>query len=777
MNQLHFLRLFPRLLTAPLCIATVSIAMLASVHASTDVDAVGESADVHMEAGASYFRSGRFEAALQDWTEALRLHEAAKNLAGQSRALFYKGAAFLALGKYPQAIESLQRALTLAEQADDRTLGTAVMGSLGNAYLLSGRVEEAKQLLEASIDSASELGSPDIAAAALNNLGNLLASQKAFNEARAVYRRSLEATKASGNQELAVRTLINLARALLQSGKHKESRRTLAMAMARAEALPLSHDKAYALISAGRLYTRLRLDGGRGDSQRLAYNAFNKALGTAQAIGDSRARAYVLGYLGELYERAKRHDESLRLTRQAIFFAQEANAPEILYRWQWQAGRLLKAQGDIDNAILVYQRAIASLQAVRQELSSGFMGTRVSFREAVGPVFFELADLLLQQSASIADSYQAEKYLKETRETVELLKGAELEDYFQDDCVTALKSRTTGIDQLAAHTAALYPVILKDRLELLLSLPQGMKQFTTPVTAATLTQEVRAFRTKLEKRTTREYLPHAQRLYDWLIRALEPELERQGVDTLVIIPDGALRTVPMAALHDGQDFLILKYAVAITPGLTLTEPRPIKRENIELLLNGLTEPVQGFPPLPNVAEELTSIGELYRGKVLKDQDFITSNVEAELTENPYSIVHIASHGQFDRDVRKTFLLTYEDRLSMDALQQFMGLTEFRKNPVELLTLSACQTAAGDDRAALGLAGVAVKAGARSALATLWFINDRASSLLVSEFYRQLQDPSMSKAKALQQAQLTLLSDRRYRHPGYWSPFLLIGNWL
>ena len=107
----------------------------------------------------------------------------------------------------------------------------------------------------------------------------------------------------------------------------------------------------------------------------------------------------------------------------------------------------------------------------------------------------------------------------------------------------------------------------------------------------------------------------------------------------------------------------------------------------------------------------------------------------------------------------------------------MNVSRFRDEPVELLTLSACETAVGDDLAALGLAGIAVKAGARSALATLWFINDQASAVLVSEFYAQLQDPSLSKVKALQQAQLRLVQDRRYEHPIYWSPFLLIGNWL
>jgi CHAT domain-containing protein len=365
----------------------------------------------------------------------------------------------------------------------------------------------------------------------------------------------------------------------------------------------------------------------------------------------------------------------------------------------------------------------------------------------------------------------------EARNTMELLKGAELQDYFQDDCVAELKARTAGIDKLAPRTAALYPIILKDRLELLLTLPDGMKRFTTRVDSERLTSEIRAFRTRLERRTTHQYYPHARQLYDWLIRPIAAELERHQVETLVIVPDGALRTIPLAALHDGDKFLVARYAVATTPGLTLTDPRPIERERARVLLNGLTEGVQGFPPLPHVAEELQSIHEIYGGTVLQNKTFTIPNMEKGLEATPYTIVHIASHAQFDRDIDKTFLLTYEDKLSMSRLEQFLGLSKFRTDAVELLTLSACETAAGDDRAALGLAGLAIKAGARSALATLWVVNDPASAAMVSLFYRQLQNPAVSKAKALQQAQLKLLEDPRYRHPNYWSAFLLIGNWL
>jgi CHAT domain-containing protein len=152
-------------------------------------------------------------------------------------------------------------------------------------------------------------------------------------------------------------------------------------------------------------------------------------------------------------------------------------------------------------------------------------------------------------------------------------------------------------------------------------------------------------------------------------------------------------------------------------------------------------------------------------------------VQAKLQQNPFTIVHIASHGQFSESADETFLLTFNEKLTLNQLDAMIGLLRSRNEPLELLTLSACQTAAGDDRAALGFAGIAVKAGARSALATLWFINDQASMELVSSFYRNLQDPSLSRAAALQRAQLSLIQDQRYGHPAYWAAFVLINNWL
>ena len=353
-----------------------------------------------------------------------------------------------------------------------------------------------------------------------------------------------------------------------------------------------------------------------------------------------------------------------------------------------------------------------------------------------------------------------------------------MEDYFQDECVNLLKSKITKVETVSETAAIVYIIPLPDRTEMLVSLSSGLHRVKSPATDAELTNVAHQFRVNLEKRTTYEYLDQAQQLYRWLIAPLEPLLAHTKIDTLVFIPDGALRNIPMGALNDGEKYLIEKYAVAVTPGLTLMEPRPFEKENIAVIADGLSTGVQGFAPLEYVPEELRTLHKLFGGTELINKQFVKANVEKEFADESYSIVHIASHGHFDSDAKKTFVLTFDGKLTLDELEQLLRPSQLRDKPVELLTLSACQTAAGDDRAALGLAGVAIKAGARSAFATLWFVNDQSSATLVSDFYTALRDhPEMSKARALQKAQVKLLSDERYAHPCYWAPYLIIGNWL
>jgi CHAT domain-containing protein len=428
--------------------------------------------------------------------------------------------------------------------------------------------------------------------------------------------------------------------------------------------------------------------------------------------------------------------------------------------------------GKAEEAVAAYRHAMTNLQTIRKEMTVCTGDS--SFRRTATQLCSQYVDLLLEVAASVENP---QPYLAEARDALELVKVFELRDYFKDDCVDAARYAETKLDLLSETALILYPILLKERLELLVRFPDGLKRYTVKISAERLTQEVREFRSKIEKRTSAEFLPHAQQLYDWLILPFEKDLAKHRIDTLVFVPDGPLRTIPMGALHNGKKFLLQDYAIAITPGLNLTDPKPIRRDQVRALALGLTESVQDFPGLPYVSGELQAIHQLLGGRSLLNQDFVVARVGEELRKEPFSILHIASHGHFGKDVEDTFVLAFDARLTMDLLGDYVGLFRFREEPLDLLTLSACETAAGDDRAALGLAGIAIRAGARSALATLWHVSDPASYRLVVEFYRRLQEPGVSRASALQAAQLALLKDPRYDHPCYWAPFLLINNWL
>jgi len=737
------------------------------------------SADQYMERGVDAFQRGDFGQAVLSWTEAARLYESEQRDSQQSGALIQMAQAYQALGQYRDALKNLESASILAERSRDRTQAALALGTMGDVYIATGPAETALKYLQEALRAAKELSNDALSAIILNNLGNLLSAQKKYPDAIAAYNESATLAERGNNPALTTRALINAATASIQDTQVSSAKALLDRASALMEALPPTHDKAAGLITIGLAYLRLRpsLPDAKDALLLAAHQRFSAAGSVADGIGDRREASYAWGNLGKLYEEENRYQEALQLTRTATFAAQQIDAPESLYRWEWQTGRLLTKLGAVDDAIGAYRRAVRTLQSIRLELSVSYGTPQSSFRETIGPVYFELVDLLLQRAASLPDRDQAGAYLIEARESVELFKTAELRDYFRDDCVDNALSKVTKLDAIAKSAVVIYPIILPDRTELLVSLPTGLKRILVPVGAETLTKEVREFRRKLEKRTTREYLPHAQKLYDWLIRPLEADLASFTIDTLVFVPDGALRTIPMATLHDGKQFLIAKYAVAITPSLNLTDPRPIKREDMKVLAVGVTEAVQGFPALPNVSAELKGLHTLLGSETLVDQQFLASDLEAKLKDEHFTIVHVASHGEFGDEVGKTFILTFDDKISLDRLNQMVGVFRFRDDPLELLTLSACDTAAGDDRAALGLAGMAIKAGARSALATLWNINDEASVDLVLDFYREIKDPSISRAAALQRAQLKLLDNPRYEHPGFWSAFLMINNWL
>ena len=723
------------------------------------------------------FQQGDFENAVLNWSKAAQIFADGGDIAKQTTTLTKLADAYQALGKYFASIDVLTKANTLASKLDNPHLLIRTMNSLGAAYSAIGKYQKATEFLQKSVKKARAINTPSILAATLNNLGNLLTQERKYDQAIKTYSESANLAHISKNPQLAAKASVNSAIAASEMGDTGKVETMLLASQTYLEKTADDHKKAFTLISLGKIAQRLLINSPNPSRwQSFVYDAYKQAAAIGENISDARVVSYATGYLGGLYLEEQRYKEASQLTRQAIFSIANTQAPEILFRWQWQTGRILKAKGEIEAAIPPYQQAVSTLNIARLDLLTHQRNTS-SFRKEISPLYLELADLLLQSTDIIQDSEKLQHKLVAARNTMEQLKAAELQDYFKDDCVSALQQKIQTLEAIDHKTAAIYPILLADRTEILLSLPNKIKRFTIASNWENVTNEVRQFRRKLENRTTREYLPHAQQLYQWLIAPLQTTLNTHNIDTLIIVPDESLRTIPMAALHDGKVFLIEKYAIANTPGLNLTDPKPLSTENVQVLATGLAKAVQGFPALPHVTSELSNIQKMFGGEILQDKDFLLSSVQHELKQTSYNIVHIASHGQFKSDPKESFVLSFDDKLNMNKLEQLIGLSRFRDKPIELLTLSACQTAAGDDRAALGLAGIAVKAGARSAVATLWLINDKAASHLVSEFYRQLKETKSSKAQALRNAQTHLINDTAYQHPYFWSPFLLIGNWL
>ncbi|MDJ0691218.1 MAG: CHAT domain-containing protein [Xenococcaceae cyanobacterium MO_188.B32] len=557
--------------------------------------------------------------------------------------------------------------------------------------------------------------------------------------------------------------------------------------------LPPSRAGVYAKVN----FAQSLIRQGITNSETAAYLA--TAIKEAQQIDNIPAEAEANGYLGLLYEQKQQYPEARRLTEQALQLAPAVQYPEIAYRWHRQLGRILEKQGDRQKAIAAYDTSFNTIKALRSDLAT----------TPVEPIFREYVSLLLQSDPS-------SQQLTKARDVLESLQIAEIDNFFRDPC-SPVAEEPVIIDEVDKQAAVIYPIILGDRLEVIATIPeQDLRRYSANVSneevQATIKQlrrqvfnnpgfaeEVRGARGNpeqqqrlqqtLQESLTQDILPLSQQLYNWLIAPIATDLKENQVKTLVFVLDGPLRNIPMSLLYDGEKYLIEQdYNVALSSGLQLTAPRPLKRQPLKVLAAGVTKnfPRFDFPPIPQVEAELNQIKAIFgESEILLNREFTQNKLQQKLRETDFPVVHLATHGQFSSTSDRTFLVSGDEQgnevINVNQLDNLLRVRSLGNTaPIELLVLSACNTAEGDNRAILGLAGVAVRAGARSTLATLWAANDEATAELMGYFYQNLaKDTQISKAQALREAQLTLLqiSESQYRHPYYWAPFVLVGNWL
>ena len=699
---------------------------------------------------------GRSQNALETWQRATSIYEQQGNITGSTQGKIYQANALQALGLYSRSLKTLTEINDRFEDEPDSLIKAKALLNVGNVLDRVGKYQPAQATFESALTIALDLDNKLTTADVLLGLGNNARLQAQPQQALDFYQQAIDLTPQPDIQlrgkldRLGV--LISLEETQTASNEAAEIQQLLAK-------LPPTQNTIQGQISLARYLIEL-------DNEPKVAELLVNAVKQSQTLNIPRTEADALGVLGHLYERDRRWQEAAQITQRALVQAQSINAGELTYQWQWQLGRILKAQGNAEKAIASYTQATDSLQSLRGDLVAVSSDVQYSFRQEVEPVYRELAALLLQPKASQAD-------LRQARRIIESLQVAELDNFFRDACLDAEPKQ---IDSLDPTAAVIYTIILGDRLEVVAAIPgQPLRHYSNDLPPSEIELVITSASSQLSY-PRRLNLKLFQQAYDWLIRPLEDELQNNKIETLVFVSDGILRNLPPATLHDGEQYLIEKYNVAIAPSLQLTELQTRDKASQEILLAGLSQPRQGFEPLPGVKQEIEQIEPLFTSDVLLNDSFTELNFNRSTSQSPFRVVHLATHGQFSSQAEDTFVLTWDNRINIAELNRLLRGDSKQLRPIELLVLSACETATGDTDATLGLAGIAVRAGARSTVASLWAVSDLATVNLMTNFYQALAQENVTKAEALRQAQISVLKDDTFSHPFFWSAFILVGNW-
>ena len=801
------------------------LAFSLSVNSSVYAQAHSTAAELNQE-GFALLYGGAPAEALSTWRDAERLYRAENNEEGVVGTQLNQSLAQQALGLSPTACKTITEALSVSDRlcqpqagremvvAELSKVGGSLVNTIGirmlgeNLGSLSN-LEEASTALTIAESLISE--APELSLSinlALANTYNLLLQQalqdysridnnqviersrqiaqvaEANNKAISLYQAVASSSNPQLSQKANLNTVSMFARALRQ---YKDNRSIDGSWL---ESLALSAQSSYRelgntgfdqLPPIESIYAKLNLADSLlaikrsestwswGDS--VAYDRIEvlvtEATGLARQIDNNRALSSAYGTAGNFLSQTDAASPLiLEQYSRALSLAQSVRADDLSYKWAYRLAELSQQSGDADQAEQYYQNAIAALSNVRNDLLAVNSELRFSFRQEIEPVYRDYIRFL---------SSQEEPDFKRVNQVHDSLQLAQLENFLR--CGRLVPSQKTG--QTMAHV-----INLGDVIQIVVT--QNDRSYGYTSAAADVLGAVENLVTNTQSESfyntpEEEFLPYAQRLYDALLRpAVEAGL-LQNNQEITFALDAPFQSIPAGLLHDGQQYLIANHPVSISLQMQRVSPTV---SGADVVFAGLSESAPSFNEVDRVSTLTTDIAPLpetelealyldsYIGtqQALLNQEFTVEGLSDVLTDSGFEVVHISTHGQFSSLPERTFLLAWDEPIDLSGLGRLFQRTE----GVNLLFLSACQAAAGDDRAVLGLAGLAVQSGARSVIAPLWLQDSTGGSTLIDSFYRSLS-AGMSSSEALQQAQINLMESDAFSHPYYWAPFILVAS--
>lgn len=786
---------------------------------------------------------------------AVTLTQQGGNLEAQVAALGSLGETYRTLQNYEIALGYLNQGLALLHPHDGDESRALLLNSLGNTYREQAELNYQRAVASLRSGSGDEGQFYVLAAEARRQaLTHLTESRKLAQKAQ---QRGLE-----------IRALLGLMAVYTHTGNTAKIAELRHQALPALATLPPTQETAYLALQLVQKKQPLTHPDGTAiidntyqssrsrcldlDLDTTTRALIERADAIAETLKHRRLKAFSQGELGHFHECHGNYDAALEYTQSARLAASSDRvlALDTLYLWQWQSGRVYQRLGQSERAVGFYRQAVTNLNRIRDEILASNQTLQFDFRDAVAPVYRELAEIQLTSilptltdkvttprltsppspanaseggplsaSASSApkgrptalgdsDRSGYEQTIRQVLSHIDSLQLAELQNYFGSDCVVPVaEQRLDEIIRLGmtpnsggvASTAIISTVIFPDKTALILTLPDQIPQlYWVNLSETALRRLVVTFRNSLED-IANELEGYdtqlAEALYQHLIGPFASELQRSQISNLVFVHDGILRNIPMAALHDGEQYLLQQYTLSSVPAFQRIE-LATKTTELQALVLGLTrDPIvngQGLGPLPAVRREVQDVISLLPGsELLLDEALTRDNLQQKLQKTAYPVLHIATHGKFGTDPKETFLVlgakerqsqalstqpAENQRLLLGELDRLIRQGVPREELLELIVLSACQTASGDERSTLGLAGTAIRAGAKSALASLWSVSDEATADLMTAFYDGWTQ-GLGKAAALRVAQMQVMETPKYlQHPAYWAAFELVGAW-
>jgi len=740
------------------------------------------------------FNNEQFEVALEKFKQVLEIYTQQSDRSGIIRTLNKIAVVYDAQGKYLKALEFYQEALEKSEQEKSENT-SAILSNIGLVYSELGWYEQAIDFYQQTLNE----NSPE-QAIILNKIGAIYHHVKEYSKALEYYQQALEVNRKNQDNIGVAKTLDNIGVIYREQGKYSEA---------------------------------------------LKYH--QEALAIQEKIGESDDNSATIHHIGIVHRESEQHSESLNFLTNTLIMERQIGDQDGERITLANIGKLLERKNQDKLAIIFYKQSVNITENIRQDLKKSPVEEQNLYIESITEIYRTLADLLLQKKRALeahqildllhiqeafeytgsleADEYEYsevplieseqvfwEKYTQLIDEAAKSHsknpnnleeKLVKIQDFFDSEEVKSIVSEleknsrsqklTSDIalwlqselkENNLQNTVVLYPLLLEDRLELILVTANSPPfHRTVLVNRKEFNKTILRLRVELTKRnqSNQRVIQAGLKLYNWLIKPIEPHLKLTQAKTIIYAPDRQLRYIPLAALHDGKKWLAERFQINNITAASLMELEPRGKFEPIILAGALTEGTYNFQvgerkfefeSLPFAGVEVEEIGNAFpETNKLLGNAFTKEAIEAKL--DSYNIVHFATHSAFVRGhPEESFILFGDgDRATLRDVE------DWNLKDVELVVFSACQTALGKElgngEEILGFGYKIQEAGATASLATLWLVDDQGTQEFMNDFYAALKNGA-TKLAAVQKAQISMMNSE-YSHPYYWAPFVLIGN--